>query len=519
MSGGEKDDFEDLGRDQDIVADEGAALDSAEARIAYVKLPRFLRFAVTRTEAAACLVADCRELAPELIAEAARWADHPKHLGWHELAAAFDRAASVDDKPMLRGLADSVRLLSMTLRDIKEQPGDGHRVLAALNAGLREADIKNLASSEVLAFIERLLIGWCAILASDRERFVSATGWAHRHADQRGKTLTALARVATEEEVEQRYQRRKETEAATGSKTSEASPASSVPIIDDDHIVICPAIDTKANAKVRDACKGHEHAIGTALPLVPMPDLAIVRQELLAEFPYATVVIDRLLSPLIGRRHVHFPPIIIVGPPGAGKSRLARRFSECLGVGVWRTDAARSDGSTFGGTDRRWYTTEPAHPFLACSRSRIANPVILIDELEKAATRSDYGRLWDSLLGFMEPETARAYPDPCLQQDLDLSNVSFIATANSLLPLPSPLLDRCRTVEMPEPQADDFDALIPPLMTGLLAEQELDARWVEPLSVAERALLASHWRGGSVRRLRACLAVLMRARDSSRVLQ
>ena len=45
---------------------------------------------------------------------------------------------------------------------------------------------------------------------------------------------------------------------------------------------------------------------------------------------------------------------------------------------------SRSDGAVFGGTDKRWYSAEPCHPFLAITRAAHANPVVLIDELEKA---------------------------------------------------------------------------------------------------------------------------------------
>lgn len=77
-----------------------------------------------------------------------------------------------------------------------------------------------------------------------------------------------------------------------------------------------------------------------------------------------------------------------------------------MSLGVWRTDASRSDGATFGGTDKRWHSAEPCHPFLAVAQAKQANAMVLMDEIEKAGTRSDYGRLWDCILGFLEPETA-----------------------------------------------------------------------------------------------------------------
>ena len=159
------------------------------------------------------------------------------------------------------------------------------------------------------------------------------------------------------------------------------------------------------------------------------------------------------LADLVGRRTIRLRPLLLVGEPGGGKSRFVRRLAEILNVGCWRTDASRSDGAVFGGTDKRWHSAEACHPFLAIARAKHGNPLVLIDELEKAGTRSDYGRFWDCLLGFLEPETAARYPDPALQVPLDLSHVSYIATANSLDPLPSPLRDGFVIVTFPKPGA------------------------------------------------------------------
>jgi ATP-dependent Lon protease len=205
--------------------------------------------------------------------------------------------------------------------------------------------------------------------------------------------------------------------------------------------------------------------------------------------------------------------LLLVGDPGGGKSRFARRLGEALGISIWRTDASRSDGAVFAGTDRRWYSAEPCHSCLAIAQGRIANPLVMIDEIEKAATRSDYGRLWDSLLGFLEPETNVRYPDPALQTSLDLSHVSYIATANSQDPLPAPIRDRFRIVRFPIPAAGDLDALLPAVLADLARERGLDRRWVPTLDGAEHAAVASHWRGGSARRLRRLVEAVLRERE------
>src|SRR5579871_3446808 len=83
----------------------------------------------------------------------------------------------------------------------------------------------------------------------------------------------------------------------------------------------------------------------------------------------------------------------------------------------------------------------------------------LLDAIDKAATRTDFGRLWDCLLCFLERETARSYPDPALQLNVDLSHVSYVATANTLDGLPAHLLDRFRIAKFPKPLAGDLTRL------------------------------------------------------------
>jgi ATP-dependent Lon protease len=131
----------------------------------------------------------------------------------------------------------------------------------------------------------------------------------------------------------------------------------------------------------------------------------------------------------------------------------------------------------------------------------VANPLMLVDEIEKASTRRDYGRLWDSLLPMLEPETARAYPDPAFQASVDISHVSWLFTANDIAALPGPLLDRLRVIEMPAPTAADLEALLPPVLAGIAASQGLDPRFLTTLDSEEIAAVRRAWPGGSIRRL------------------
>lgn len=279
------------------------------------------------------------------------------------------------------------------------------------------------------------------------------------------------------------------------------------------HILVCRAVGATGTGKGKDVTRGYEKAIGRALPLVRTPDLAIVRGALLAEFPYAADAIDLVLRDLLGRTYVRLSPLLILGPPGGGKSRFARRVAELLGIGMLRVDGSNDGGASFGGTERRWYSSEPSRPFMAVNRALQANPAVLVDELDKAPTRSDYGRLWDGMISFLEPETAARFPDPCVQAELDLSWVSVIATANVDWTLPAPLLDRLRVVAFPMPRAGHLEALLPGLLSQVAAERGLDSRWFQPLDAVETRVLRQSWRGGSVRSLRRKLDGVLRVRE------
>lgn len=139
--------------------------------------------------------------------------------------------------------------------------------------------------------------------------------------------------------------------------------------------------------------------------------------------------------------------------------------------------------------------------------------MILLDELDKAATGRDHGRLFDCLLGFLEIDSARQYPDPALQTPVDLRHVCYVATANFIDNLPSPLLDRFRKIDFPKPTEADLLALIPAVITDILRDQGMDRRWIEGLSPSETSAIAHHWRGGSVRRLRRLLEIVLRQRE------
>lgn len=180
-----------------------------------------------------------------------------------------------------------------------------------------------------------------------------------------------------------------------------------------------------------------------------------------------------------------------------------------------RYDAAGSGDNAFGGTPRRWSSGEHAVPLEAVRRSTVANPIVMVDEVDKAATRGNNGSLANALMPFLERETSRAFPDPFVQADVDLSHVSYLLTANDDTVLPAPLRDRLRVVRLPEPTLDHMIALARGIVADLAREAGGDERWYPDLDDGELAIVEGLWAGGSVRRLRTIVERLLARRESN----
>jgi ATP-dependent Lon protease len=496
----------------------GAAADSADPYEHLKGLPRLLRFAMLISRNARSikhrLIAEINELCPNLPLSTT-WAEASDVGSGLALAKELDRRAVTQNEPNLRSLADCVRLLCLPLpRDatyFSEHRRVGKALVRAFYATSRHAE------EQLRCDLERFTFGWAAlpactdVLAKDLSAAKNAASLGESMATYRIAAVEAAARRLAEEEEENR---KKEQEDEKAAEARQPVPSPATEGIQGHQLVVAHlSADEMKNPKLRDILGPLKSAINAALPLVEVPPLHQVRNTLIFEFPYAVNVIDLALADLVGRTTIRLRPLLLVGDPGGGKSRFARRLGEVLGLSVWREDASRADGAVFAGTDRRWYSAEPCHPFLAVAAGKIANPLVLIDEIEKSGTRSDYGRLWDCLLGFFEPESSVRYPDPALQTNLDLSQVSYVTTANSLDPLPGPIRDRMRVLTFPKPGAGDLDALLPAVIADLARERGLDQIWVPPLDGAEHSAVARYWRGGSVRRLRHIVETLLRARD------
>ncbi|PSJ60168.1 AAA family ATPase [Pseudaminobacter soli (ex Li et al. 2025)] len=283
--------------------------------------------------------------------------------------------------------------------------------------------------------------------------------------------------------------------------------------------IVFRCIGNETTAEGKRVVKEFGNLLGKPLQLPRMPNLTIVRARLVAEFPHATTVIDAILQKLIGRGHLHLRPTILLGPPGGGKSRFARRLLEELGLPYEMVPCGGIGDSYIGGTARRWSTGEPSIAVMAVRRHGCAGPAIVLDEIEKVATSRHNGNVHDVLVGLLEKETAARWFDPYVEANCDLSHVSWLMTANQVESVPAVLRDRCRILRFPQPGPDQLTVLATRILERLYAELGHDPRWAAPLDQVEIDALSAAWPGGSLRTLQRLVEKLFEVREDGRARQ
>lgn len=217
------------------------------------------------------------------------------------------------------------------------------------------------------------------------------------------------------------------------------------------------------------------------------------------------------LAVLINNPQGKAPILCLVGAPGVGKTSLGKSVARALGRDYQRVSlGGLHDESEIRGHRRTYIGAMPGRIIDAMKRAGKINPVLLLDEIDKIGT--DYkGDPSSALLEVLDPEQNKFFHDNYVDIDYDLSNVLFIATANTLSSIQQPLLDRMEVIDISGYLLEEkIEIARRHLLPRVLEEHNVERDAIEIPDETLAAVIEGYTSESGVRQLEKALAKIVR---------
>lgn len=253
--------------------------------------------------------------------------------------------------------------------------------------------------------------------------------------------------------------------------------------------ILSPSLPS-TSLDVAKTIEQYKDLVDTPTPLVKTADLGQLKLILNSEFPWFSNLTEQfyrhLLVRQLGDSVFYLPPTLLLGPPGIGKTSYINRLSVLAGVPFKSISlAGKNDNKDFTGTARGWSSGEPSSLINFINQKKIANPIFLLDEIDKAGGSSHNGRIHDTLLNLFEPSSAGAVYDEYLAAHADLSNITWLCSGNDVSQMPATLLSRLDVITVEKPNPEHYPKIVNKTIADFCARNGINSSHVPPIEKSD----------------------------------